>query len=261
MITDTAAGEIIEDSSAPAVSAEARSRLLVLLVGLERLSAPFTEGLAALDGEVEAHSVDANAEALDAARRASPDLVLVSPTLDGDAFGLIYDLRTILPKALILFLTPSSRPEPALRALSSGADDVVTPPHSVTNVMLRARIAQGNGDRRAVHETAGDTTDPSRITLHRMSRTLVVGDRELRLTGREFELLDRLLGARGAVVTRSTILVDIWGPGQHNEAVLDATVHRLRRKLEQDPARPRILATVRGKGYRLEAQHVRVTDR
>lgn len=258
MIAETAEKTIDRPSTGtPSAPSPPRSRRL-LLVGLDRLSAPFLDGLAALDPQIEAQVASTESEALEVARRTTPSLVLVAQTVQGDPFGLMYDLRTTLPDSHILFLMPSSRPEPALRALSSGADDVVAPPHCVTNVMLRARIVRGNAPRRRMHEPTLKLGDSSRLAVDRLSRTVVSQDRKLNLTGREFELLDRLLEARGGVVSRNTILADIWGSAQQNEAVLDATVHRLRRKLEKDPTRPRILTTIRGKGYRLETRHLRV---
>jgi DNA-binding response OmpR family regulator len=76
-------------------------------------------------------------------------------------------------------------------------------------------------------------------------------DRSFTLSGRELEVLVRLMEARGDVVPRQDLLSDIWGDDHRSEAVLDTTVHRLRRKLEEQISRPDLVATVRGVGYRL----------
>lgn len=153
----------------------------------------------------------------------------------------------------VLLLMDRPCPTTALRALARGAADVVAPPHSASSIALRYHVAglrRGGPARRA----------PQRPRLG--NRELDLGGRRLLgdgeticLSGREFELLTRLLDAEGEVVDRRTLLEDIWGESEGTPAVLDATVHRLRRKLEKDPADPRLLTTVRGVGYRLEGRN------
>ncbi len=228
----------------------------ILLVGLDRLSGVFQAGLG--KAGLSPREARNGQEAVELAWRLRPVLILVGDGHAPSSMASIHELRTVHPDACILFLSPTTEPDPALQALAHGADDVVPPPHSVGTVLLRARLisarnARGDDKQRAP-QSAG------RVLVDRLSRTILGKDESMTLTGREFELLERLLQANGQVVPRDTILSDIWGSDQDSDAVLDATVHRLRRKLESDPADPSILTTVRGIGYRLEAGRIRFAN-
>lgn len=230
----------------------------ILMVGLGRLTPVFLAGLQE-EGRPVAVAEGA-AEAIELATHLGADLILVGPglTLEGDAFKLIRDLRALNPASQILFLAPSSSPEPALRAISSGADDVVPPPHALRSVLLRVEILHDRARARAGIGKKSARKQVPRVVVDRLSRLVKNGDEPVSLTGREFELLERLLEDGGEVVSRERILTDIWGERQSSEAVLDATVHRLRRKIEDNPARPKILVTVRGVGYRLDIESLHV---
>jgi len=151
----------------------------------------------------------------------------------------------------IVFLAETGDPQDALRALDHGAHDVVSPPHSVSAIRLRAEVLRRRF--RGWWDRAADTpVEAPGLDLEPASRRVRVDFSAVDLSSREYELLERLAEASGNVVSRSTLLKDIWGAEQESEAVLDATVHRLRTKLERDIAEPRIVTTVRGIGYRLE---------
>jgi two-component system, OmpR family, KDP operon response regulator KdpE len=225
-----------------------------LLLGLGRLTTSFIAGLEA-EG-IHTYAAENRREALDLATVVSPELMLLGgPDRDG-LLVLAEELRTSCPTASILVLLDSADAHFALQVLSAGADDVVSPPHTVATVLLRAHLLSG---RRAV-------TSPTRapqataIKVERISRTLTNPHGNTPLTGREFELLERLVEAGGRVVPREDLLRDIWGSAQDSEAVLDATVHRLRKKIERNPASPDILTTVRGIGYRVEQARVEIAD-
>jgi DNA-binding response OmpR family regulator len=228
----------------------------VLIVGLGRLTAVFLAGMRS--GEARVEVAEEAAEALEAAKRLKAELILVGASVEGDPFHLIRELRAAHPAAKILFLAPSSRPEPALQAIASGADDVVPPPHALRSVLLRVEILQDRDRPRVRFPRSATQVRMPRIVIDRLSRLVKSGDEPVSLTGREFELLERLLEDGGEVVSRERIIADIWGASQSSEAVLDATVHRLRRKIEDNPARPRILVTVRGVGYRLDIESLHV---
>jgi len=258
------AGPMISPDTASAEGArtqsEARAPIQensVLLVGLDRLSRIFESGLdqAGLHHE-QAHD---GQEAVELAWRLRPVLILVGGDRTTEAMGSIHELRTVHPEACILFLSPTTDHEPALQALAHGADDVVPPPHSVATVLLRSRVLWARNSRGDLNHR-GASAGEGRVVVDRLSRTILGTDGSMTLTGREFELLERLLEANGKVVRRETILSDIWGSDQDSDAVLDATVHRLRRKLEEDPAEPSILTTIRGIGYRVEAGRIRFAN-
>ena len=233
-------------SSSPARSA--------LLLGLGRLTPSFVAGLEA-EG-IHTYAAEDRSEALYLADVVGPELMLLgNPGTDGNS-ALVRDLRECCPSASMLFLLDSADPQLALRVLSAGADDVVSPPHTVATVLLRAHLLRNR---------LGAASEPRRaearaLRVERLSRTLTDSKGNTPLTGREFELLERLVEAGGQVVPREDLLRDIWGSGQDSEAVLDATVHRLRKKIERDPASPDILTTVRGIGYRVEQSRVEIAD-
>lgn len=229
----------------------------ILLIGLERLAPPFIAGFEA-EG-LRTVAAENEEEALSLVQSHRPSVVLVGQEMEGDPLALLYDLNALRAEALILFLTPNSEAGPALEALAHGADDVIPPPHSVASVLLRARILRLRDERSNPAGANLGSNGRHRLVVDRFSRTLMDGEEPVTLTGREFELLDRLLDANGQVVRREQLLADIWGAEQDNEAVLDATVHRLRRKLENNPGQPAILTTVRGIGYRLAVKRIRVT--
>ena len=238
-------------SRAPASRAPARS---ALLLGLGRLTPSFVAGMEA-EG-IHTYAADDRSEALDLSAMVGPELMLLgNPGTDG-SWSLVRDLRECCPSTSILVLLDSADPHLALRVLSAGADDVVSPPHTVATVLLRAHLLRNR---------LGSAFEPHRaeavaLRVERLSRTLTDSKGNTPLTGREFELLERLVEAEGQVVPREDLLRDIWGSGQDSEAVLDATVHRLRKKIERDPASPDILTTVRGIGYRVEQSRVEIAD-
>src|SRR5690606_27723041 len=89
------------------------------------------------------------------------------------------------------------------------------------------------------------------VTVDPMTREVSDGATPFTLSGRELDVLVRLTEARGNVVPRESLLADIWGDDQQSEAVLDATVHRLRKRLDEGISRGDFVLTVRGVGYRL----------
>lgn len=199
--------------------------------------------------------VESLAEARRELRSWAPDLVVVGEGLQGsDAVSSLPHIAAEGSGSPLLFLADRWDRELAMRALEHGADDVVVPPHSVSAILLRYHLV---GSRFGARRTDAPPVHPQPVRLGSLEvdlpgRRVLSGGRPQNLSGREFELLSRLMEARGKVVSREALLEDIWGSEQGSEAVLDATVHRLRRKLEEEAGEPRLLTTVRGVGYRLE---------
>lgn len=229
-----------------------------ILVGLGRATSSLAQAIGA-EG-VQVITVAHPTEALEMARKVLPDLILVGPDMENPGparfIGL---LREAVPAIKVLALLDSADPDPAHHVVLAGADDVVTPPHSLSNVLLRASLALSKGRPRA--RTA--TPAPAEATMvdngsfvlevEDEERALVLGGQRIQLAPRELELLQHLDSARGSVVSRETLLAEIWGKGADDDAVLDATVHRLRRKIDSVAPGDELLVTVRGVGYRLEA--------
>lgn len=211
-----------------------------LAAALERAHA--VRVIRSLDGASEALSVLA------------PDTVVVGHSEGVSAAqSLIVSARRLeIPMVLALIDAPDARAVDL--ALYAGAHDVVSPPHTADDILVRRRVLM------RTRGPADDPTDfPNRrvmlgpLTLDLTMRQVLDGGEPLTLTGREFELLIRLMQDQGKVVPRQRIIDDIWGTDKGSEAVLDATVHRLRRKLQRKVGDEKLVSTVRGVGYRVEA--------
>jgi two-component system KDP operon response regulator KdpE len=191
-------------------------------------------------------------EALVAVTTHNPDVILMDLGLpDGDGIDLTRRIRT-WNRVPIIVLSARGREEDKVAALDEGADDYLTKPFGVNELLARIRAAM----RRAAAASAGAPPavleiGPLRIDQPR--REVTVSEREIRLTPIEYRLLVFMAGNAGKVLTHRQILREVWGPpyvGEtHNLRVFMAA---LRRKVEEDPARPRLLLTEPGVGYRMK---------
>jgi two-component system KDP operon response regulator KdpE len=204
---------------------------------------------AALEGHgyrlVEAASVR---EAEQLAPGHNPDLFLLDLGLpDGDGIELARRLRE-WTRAPIIVLSARGREEDKVEALDAGADDYLTKPFGVNELLARLRVAlrhAGGGPGGEPVFEAG----PLRIDLAR--REVLVGGQEVRLTPTEFRLLALLARHAGKVLTHRQILKEVWGPVASEVHYVRVHMAELRKKIEAEPARPRLLVTEPGVGYRL----------
>jgi two-component system KDP operon response regulator KdpE len=185
----------------------------------------------------------------------NPDLLLVDLGLpDRDGLDLIRELREWC-RAPILVLSARGRDDEKVAGLDAGADDYLTKPFSVNELLARVRASL----RRAQRDESPNATDGSRLACgdleldvaeHRASR----GGAKLELTPIEFKLLTVLMRHAGKLVTHALLVREVWGPKVDEQSqYLRVHVHHLRRKIEEDPTRPRRLLTELGVGYRLVA--------
>ena len=179
-----------------------------------------------------------------------PDTVVVGPALYGE-------VRELLPRAassagrrggLTLALTASRDPDRVGALLDAGVDDVVPPPHSAASVLLRRRVLR--------HRRAGPPERPTRIRFGSLeidpeTREVSTGGPRVHLSQRELDLLLRLAHRKGGAAHREELIREVWLELDATGSALDATVHRLRRRLEGRGLSPSIVQTVRGVGYRL----------
>ena len=184
-------------------------------------------------------------EALDTER---VDCVLLDVMLPGaDGFELCRRIRARSDVPL-LFLSARGEDSDKLRGLGLGADDYIvksaTPAEVVARVKAVLRRAPGNGAGRSELRFGGLVIDPA-------AHEVTLGDRPVRLTAREFELLRAFAEHPRHVLSRDQLFELLWGSWGDRSAV-SVYVRRLREKLEDDPARPRILVTVWGVGYRFD---------
>jgi two-component system, OmpR family, alkaline phosphatase synthesis response regulator PhoP len=186
---------------------------------------------------------------------AKPDLVILDimlPALDG--FRVLKSIRQQDPAVPILLLTAKGEESDKVRGLKMGADDYVTKPFGLLEFLARveALLRRAEPTRSSTveaHETHrfGDIeVDTASCSVRRAAETI-------ELAPKEFSLLLALLRARGAVVSRLQLMREVWG---YSAAVVSRTVDthiaELRRKLEENPAAPRHILTVRKTGYRLK---------
>jgi two-component system, OmpR family, KDP operon response regulator KdpE len=175
------------------------------------------------------------------------------PDLDG--MEVIARLRE-WSRTPVIILTARGREQDKIAALDAGADDYLTKPFGVGELLARIRTAlrhAATGPGGAQAGTAEGVFVSGDLTIDPSARRVTRGTREIQLTPIQFKLLAVLARHAGRVVTQKQILKEVWGPGgggdqQHYVRIY---MHQLRRKLEDDPARPRWLITEPWVGYRL----------
>src|SRR6185369_15947404 len=202
--------------------------------------------------EIEGYAVDVAAdgeEGLARARQSRPDLVILDlmlPRLDG--FRVLRALRADGLTVPVLILTARGEEADKVRGLKLGADDYVTKPFGVLELLARIEALL----RRAKGVEAGDTARFGDVVVDRATRTVTRAGQAVELPPKAYDLLVALLARHGAVARRHELLREVWG---YDAAVVSRTVDthmaELRKKLEDDPAKPRHLLTARKVGYRL----------
>ncbi len=209
--------------------------------------------------EYDVHTAGSGSEALEIAARHPPDLVILDlglPDLDG--VEVIHGLRG-WTEAPIIVLSGRADSTDKVEALDAGADDYVTKPFGMDELLARMR---------AVGRRAGDQGDAPQIRLGDLVVDLAAkrvvrspqnqnqqnaGNGDVRLTPTEWHLLEVLLRNPGKLLSQQHLLAEVWGPGYADAAGnLRLYMAQLRRKLEPDPARPRWLLTEPGMGYRYQ---------
>ena len=182
--------------------------------------------------------------AVTAARAFAPDLVVLDVMLPGrDGFELCGLLRQGGATPIIM-LTARSQKSDKLRGLQLGADDYVTKPFDVEELMARVHAVLRRSSPEVGQVTLG------MVAIDFLQRTVRRGREEVHLTHREFELLRYLAERQGRVVSRHELLREVWGyPDTPMTRSVDNAIARLRKKIEPDPGRPRFIHTVHGDGY------------
>jgi two-component system KDP operon response regulator KdpE len=194
---------------------------------------------------------ETGAQALVDAGTRAPDLVLLDlglPDIDGVEVTRRLREWTTVP---VIVLSARGQEGDKVQALDAGADDYLTKPFGTEELLARMRVALRNRARAGDGpQTVFRTGD---LSVDLVSRRVAIGEREVRLTRTEYNLLALLVRHAGKVLTHRQLLKDVWGPGsvdQHH--YLRVYMGQLRHKLEDDPARPRYLVTETGVGYRLK---------
>jgi two-component system KDP operon response regulator KdpE len=188
--------------------------------------------------------------ALDIAGRRHPDLVILDLGLPGmDGIDVVRKLRE-WSRVPIVVLSAREHETAKVAALEAGADDYVTKPFSMNELVARVRAAL----RRAAppEEEAKVVTDD--ITVDLSAKRISTSAGEVRLTPTQWHLVEVLVRNRGRLVSQRQLLQEVWGPSYSAEShYLRVFMAQIRRKLEPDPSHPRYFITEPGMGYRFEA--------
>ncbi|MDR2114152.1 MAG: response regulator transcription factor [Bifidobacteriaceae bacterium] len=188
-------------------------------------------------------------EVLDAPTGA--DLVILDlglPDMDGLDVARALRSRSKLPP--ILILTARADEVDLVVGLDAGADDYVTKPFRLAELLARVRALLR---RSGAEGPQGDELRSQDIRLDVAAHRAFHGQRELHLTAKEFDLLKALVREAGSVVSRDALMREVWGPDPSGSTkTLDMHISWLRRKLGDDAASPRYISTVRGMGFRFE---------
>jgi two-component system KDP operon response regulator KdpE len=179
-----------------------------------------------------------------------PDLIILDLGLpDIDGIEVTRQLRewTAVP---IIVLSVREHETDKVAALDAGADDYLTKPFGVGELLARIRAAL----RHAAHSTAEPVFTVGELSVDLTRRVVTVAGEEVQLTPTEYDLLRLLVTDAGKVLTHHQLLRRVWGAGYDEELhMLRVNISNLRRKIERDPARPRYIVTEPGVGYRLRS--------
>ena len=210
--------------------------------------------------EIEGYEVETASTGKDGLRQAAdfgPDLILLDlmmPEMDG--FEVLESLRKHDDSTPVLILTARGEEMDKVRGLRSGADDYVTKPFGLMELLARVEALLRRGSSQGMVTTSGLTVlCIGGIDINPDARTVQKNGRPVELAPKEFDLLLELMRNNGAVVSRMDLMKEVWG---HSSVVISRTVDthiaELRRKLEDDPANPKFIITVRKAGYRIATE-------
>jgi two-component system, OmpR family, alkaline phosphatase synthesis response regulator PhoP len=212
--------------------------------------------------EFEGHAADVAEDGpggLALARERRHDLILLDLMLPGlDGLGVLHTLRAEGIETPVLVLTAKGDESDKVRGLRDGADDYVTKPFALRELLARVAALLRRAQSATAHDSIGRGVPASsgfgRVRIDPATRTVTRDGQAVPLRPKEYDLLQALLRRGGRLAARTELLKEVWG---YQDSVvsrtLDTHVGELRRKLEEDPARPRHILTVRKTGYRLAA--------
>ncbi len=194
-------------------------------------------------------------EALRMITQERPDLILLDLGLpDGDGVDVIREVRgwTAAP---IIVLSARGEEESKIMALDAGADDYLTKPFSVGELLARIRVSMRHAARGVADQESSGTFTCGRLEVNLPTRQVFLSGQEVKLTKLEFDLMTALIRHAGKVVTHRQLLKEVWGPqAVYEPHYVRVFMASLRKKLERNPARPEFLLTEQGVGYRLKTE-------
>ena len=197
--------------------------------------------------------------ALELLHAGSPcDAALLDIMLPGmDGLSLCETIRRDDPDIGIIIVSAKGQEQDKIRGLSIGADDYITKPFSVSELIARVEALARRVHRAAAVE--GKTTEPDQLVsgpfvLDEKSRVLYKAGRPIDLTQVEFQIMELFFKNPGTALVRDKILKGVWGEGYYGDVkIVDVNIRRLRMKVEDEPSNPKHIITVWGLGYKWEA--------
>ncbi len=197
-------------------------------------------------------------ECMGVLRRSKPDLVVLDVMLpSGSGYDICRRLRDEHGDVPVLFLTARASEEDRVAGFEVGADDYVVKPFSMRELLARVRAllrrSEISADAAAGVKRATGIVSLPNLTIDSGKREVVAHGKKAELSRKEFDLLTMLAVNRGQVFDRQTILNRIWGEDCYvDERTVDVHIRWLREKIEENPAKPERILTVRGVGYKFE---------
>jgi two-component system, OmpR family, response regulator RegX3 len=194
------------------------------------------------------------AEALERFDAVRPDVVLLDvmlPRMSG--IDVCREMRSRNARVPIIMVTAKGSEIDTVVGLEVGADDYVTKPYRLRELVARMRAVLRRTPADDSMATSGDAIEVGDVSLDPQRHEVRVRGEEVALPLKEFELLELLLDNAGRVLTRETLIDRVWGPHYVGDTkTLDVHIKRLRTKVEDDPSHPIRITTIRGLGYRYE---------
>ena len=190
-------------------------------------------------------------EGLEAARRLNPSVVILDLMLPGmSGLDVCRQLRRESDVPIIM-LTAKDAEADKVAGLELGADDYLTKPFSMRELVARVRALVRRAAKSGALAESNEVLRGGPVELDVDAHEVRVGGEPVAIRPKEFELLESLMRRRGRLATREALIDEVWGPDYFGATkTLDVHIKRLRQKVEADPARPLHIVTVRGLGYK-----------
>jgi two-component system response regulator RegX3 len=190
-------------------------------------------------------------EGLEAARRINPAVVILDVMLPGmSGLDVCRQLRRESDVPIIMLTAKESEAD-KVAGLELGADDYMTKPFSMRELVARVRAQLRRASKTGALSGSNEVLRGGAVELDVEAHEVRVGGESISVRPKEFDLLESLMRRQGRLPTRETLINEVWGPDYFGATkTLDVHIKRLRQKLEVDPARPRHIVTVRGLGYK-----------
>lgn len=195
-------------------------------------------------------------EAIEKAEVEKPNLIILDlmlPKLDGIEVCRRLRRNQKTAQISIIMLTAKSDESDKIVGLEIGADDYMTKPFSIKELIARTKAVLRRNSPVTVNTQNGNTIEIGDILIDKDKHEVYKGGEIIELTLKEFDLLKTLAENRGKVVSRNTLLDEIWGYDYFGETrTVDVHIRHLRKKIEDDDSNPKYVETIRGRGYKLK---------